>query len=233
MNVFYVPQCSTESSVVMDETESNHCVRVLRLRNGDNISIIDGSGGIHTAQILDAHPKKCNVQILTSEHFLPTKPHLHIAIAPTKNIERLEWFVEKCVEIGISEITPIYCQKSERRNVNMERLEKVLVSAMKQSMQLYKPTLNSPLPISKFLESKLSDLKYIAYCEGENRQLLKKCYTSGNDVVIMIGPEGDFSKEEVQIALNNSFIAVSLGTSRLRTETAGVVACHTIKLLND
>ena len=159
--------------------------------------------------------------------------HLHIAIAPTKNMDRLEWFVEKATEIGISEITPLLCRYSERKVVKLERINKIIVSAMKQSKKSLLPQLNEMISFNDFIKKcEGHDNCFIAHCYNQNKQSLSQLYLKGNDATIVIGPEGDFSEEEVESALKNGFSPITLGESRLRTETAGIVACHTIQLLN-
>jgi 16S rRNA (uracil1498-N3)-methyltransferase len=184
------------------------------------------------AKIVAPHPKHTAVEI-TDRQTTETgrASRIHIAIAPTKNMDRLEWFAEKVTEIGIDEITPVFCRFSERKNINMERVEKILVSAMKQSQKAYLPKLNPACPVQQLLKQATESQKFIAHCyEGEKR-LLQQLYNKNESALVMIGPEGDFSPEEVEMALQNGFQPVSLGESRLRTETAGVVACHTMNLL--
>jgi 16S rRNA (uracil1498-N3)-methyltransferase len=233
MQLFYVPNISV-SEIVLDETESKHAVRVLRLQNGHPVEIIDGSGGFYKAQITDANQKKCRLKIIESQKEFGKKDfHLHIAIAPTKNIERFEWFLEKATEIGIDEITPLLTSHSERKVVNHERLEKILVSAMKQSLKAYLPKLNSLTTLKELIINNKTEYKYIAYCDEIQKTHLKDLVISGKNTLILIGPEGDFSAEEVKLAIENGFSVVSLGNSRLRTETAGIVACHIVNLANE
>lgn len=233
MQLFYVPNISG-TEVVLDETESKHAIRVLRLSKGDNIRIIDGKGGFYLAEIADANPKKCLLRIFdTTKEFGKRNFHLHIAIAPTKNNERLEWFLEKATEIGISEITPLITERSERKTVNQERLEKILVSAMKQSVKAYLPRLNYSQKFMEMVKNPFIGKKFIAYVEEKQPVHLKNLVERGENVLVLIGPEGDFSADEVQLALQNDFQLVSLGESRLRTETAGVVACHIVNLANE
>ena len=233
MNLFYIPDI--ENSSYLSEEESSHAVRVLRMKSGDRLFAIDGKGGFFEAEIANPYPKHCEINIINKKiNFNKRNHYLHIAIAPTKNIERLEWFLEKATEIGIDEITPIICRFSERKNIKNERLEKVIVSAMKQSLKAYLPTLNPLTTFDDFLKNQQENTaKFIAHCYDDEKTLLKNAYQKGNNAVILIGPEGDFSKEEVEKALNNNFKPISLGNSRLRTETAGIVACHTVNLLNE
>ena len=233
MNVFYVPHCSGSLEIQLDENESNHCVKVLRLRNGDNITMIDGVGGLFQAQITDAHHKKCRVEIKESTFVPKPEPFIHIAIAPTKNIERFEWFVEKSIEIGVGMITPLLCEKSERKSVNHERIEKIVVSAMKQSLNLHKTTLNELTKFSDVIKNMKLAQNFIAHCENTEKQSLKLSCKPQTDTLILIGPEGDFSAKEIALATNSGFSPVTLGDTRLRTETAGIVACHSFRFLNE
>jgi len=229
MALFYVPNLA--SGNILPEEESQHAVKVLRLQVGDAITVVDGVGGFYHARITNPHPKHCGFEITKTIAELGKRDYkLHIAIAPTKNIERLEWFIEKATEIGIDEITPIICRFSERKNIKAERLEKIIVSAAKQSVKAYFPKLNPLCTFDELIKKHQSLQKFIAHCYEEDKRLLQTEYTKSTDVLILIGPEGDFSKEEVQKALSAGFIPVSLGNSRLRTETAGVVACCTIAL---
>lgn len=233
MQLFYVPKISG-TEVILNETESKHAIRVLRLPIGERIQLVDGEGGIYIARITDANPKKCKLEIVESHKNFGKKDfHLHIAIAPTKNIDRFEWFLEKCTEIGIDEITPILSEHSERKVIKPERLEKILVSAMKQSVKAYLPRLNKLTPLKDLLEQTDSPKKFIAHCNNGEKLHLKNKVQAKDKVLILIGPEGDFSPEEVELSKQNGFEEISLGTARLRTETAGVVACHIVNLAND
>ena len=233
MQLFYTPNIPS-SIFCLEETESKHAVRVLRLINGDTIQLIDGKGNFHEAIIRDTHPKKCQVEIVkTTAEFGKRNHYLHLAVAPTKNIDRFEWFLEKATEIGIDEITPILCEHSERKVIKDERLEKVIVSAMKQSLKAYLPKLNPLTPIKDILSADLKGEKFIAHCYKQDKRQLKNEVTNCKSSLILIGPEGDFSENEVVAAIQNGFVPVSLGESRLRTETAAVVACHTVNLLNE
>ncbi len=231
MQLFYSPEIAN-GILHFDETESKHAVRVLRLKTGDEIHIIDGIGTLYKASITDANQKKCSFQVLEKISDFEKRPYyLHIAIAPTKNIDRLEWFLEKATEIGIDEITPLLCDHSERKIIKPERLNKILVSAAKQSLKAYIPKLNPLQTFHDFIMNDLKGQKCIAHCYDSEKTTLKSVTES--NLTILIGPEGDFSPEEVKIASEQGFQAVSLGNSRLRTETAGVVACHTVSLIND
>jgi 16S rRNA (uracil1498-N3)-methyltransferase len=232
MQLFYTTDIDT-SVYTLNQEESLHCIRVLRLGEGDEIFLTDGKGNIFKSVIIGNNPKRCEVKVIESyQDYEKRNYHLHIAIAPTKNIDRIEWFLEKATEIGIDEITPLICEHSERRSVNVERLNKVIIAAMKQSLKAYLPKLNKETKIEEFIQYKLTADKFIGYCSGDTKKL-KDCYKSGNDAVVLIGPEGDFSEDEVMKAKENGFIPINLGNSRYRTETAAMVACHTINLMNE
>ncbi|HEX8515692.1 MAG TPA: 16S rRNA (uracil(1498)-N(3))-methyltransferase [Bacteroidia bacterium] len=236
MHLFYTPDISG-GSYTLPEEESKHAIRVLRLKTGDAIQLIDGKGGFYTAEITDDHQKHCTVKITdTKKEFEKRRQHLHIAIAPTKNNDRTEWFVEKATEIGIDEISLIDCKNSERSVVKTERLQKVAVSAMKQSLKAYLPKINEITDFKKFISSvkDFSGDKFIAHCQSgfTAGSHLRSLYTPGNNVLVLIGPEGDFTADEVKLASENGFKEISLGTSRLRTETAALYACTTINILN-
>jgi len=231
MYLFYTPNIDTEN--YLSEEESAHCVRVLRYTRGDEILLTDGRGNTYNARITNPHAKHCEFEILSKER--QQKSHdfyLHIAIAPTKNIERMEWMVEKCTEIGVDEITPLLCRYSERKQIREDRLEKIILSAAKQSLTPYLPKLNSLTDYSSFVSQAKEETRFIAHCYKEEKRELKDEIQKGKSCLVLIGPEGDFSEEEVKKALSSGFVPVSLGNSRLRTETAGVVACHTAVLMN-
>ncbi len=230
--MFYCPDIL--HSFTLSEEESQHAVRVLRLQAGDELEVVDGAGGYYRAVITNPHPKHCEFQIKeTITEYGKRDYRLHIAIAPTKNIERLEWFIEKCTEIGVDEITPILCRFSERKIIKPERLEKIIVSAAKQSLKAFYPILNPMCSFRDFIQQTTVSQKFIAHCYEQDKQLLQQVYQKSSDAVILIGPEGDFSPEEVQAAIQHQFQPVSLGSSRLRTETAGIAACHTVALMNE
>ena len=234
MYLFYCPDI--EKQQTLSEEESGHCVRVLRYSIGDEILITDGRGTTYTARITNPHPKHCEFEIIRREKQEPHHAfHLHIAIAPTKNIERMEWAIEKCVEIGVDEITPLLCRFSERKQLRTDRLEKIILSAAKQSLTPYLPVLHELTPYDDFIQSQSQRQcqKFIAHCYKDEKRLLKEEIERGKDVLVLIGPEGDFSEKEVTDALQAGFVPVSLGNSRLRTETAAVVACHTAILVNE
>lgn len=231
MHLFYTPDIAGES-YELNEEESRHCAKVLRLEQGDRVNLIDGRGGFYIAEIVNSHPKRTLLKVLEyQQEFSKRNHYLHIAVAPTKNIDRFEWFLEKATEIGIDEITPIICERSERKEVKTERLNKIITSAVKQSLKAYHPKLNEPSRFKDFIQEPRSQ-KFIAHCiDSEKSALSDKIALHGN-YTVLIGPEGDFSPSEVDSALNSGYIAVTLGNSRLRTETAALQACFEINFLN-
>lgn len=233
MNSFYISNISG-SSIQLNADESKHCIKVLRLKKGDIVQLMNGKGSLYKAVIQDPDSKKCLLEILEEEKFHNIRNfRLTIAIAPTKNNERFEWFLEKSTEIGIDRIVPIICQHSERKDIKSERLEKILISAMKQSGQTFLPELASLTSFKELVDSTFEGVKMIAHCESGDKRLLKNSVLPGQSSLILIGPEGDFDPLEIKLALEKGFIPVSLGNSRLRTETAGIVACHTVCLINE
>jgi 16S rRNA (uracil1498-N3)-methyltransferase len=232
-HLFYFPRIE-EAESFLDEEESKHCARVLRLKEGDVIILMDGLGSFYKASISSANPKKCAFLVLDKNTPPPERNfYLHMAVAPTKNIERFEWFLEKATEMGIDEITPLICRNSERRELKTARLQRVLISAMKQSMHSRLPVLNECLSLPELLKKDTSAYaRYIAHCRDGNKELLKNVYPPGKNVLILIGPEGDFTAEEVNDAIQKQFGPVSLGNSRLRTETAALAGCFAINLIN-
>jgi 16S rRNA (uracil1498-N3)-methyltransferase len=235
MQLFYNPSINSDATqFTFDKVESRHIVKVLRKKEGDTLYITNGNGFLFTAEVLFANDKKCSVQIIkTEKKKKPWNYYLHIAIAPTKNNDRLEWFLEKATEIGIDEITPIICKHSERKVVKEERLEKVIVSAMKQSLKFQLPKLNKTTSYSDFIKQDFNGDTFIAHCEETDKKLLKNELKPKQKITLLIGPEGDFSTKEIETALVNKFIPVSLGESRLRTETAGVVTAQSIAFFNE
>lgn len=232
MNLFYAPGV-TAGLYTLDDEESRHCKMVLRLSEGAVIHMTDGLGNLYESRIVDSNSKRITVEITgKQEAYGRMAGYLHIAVAPTKNIDRMEWFLEKSTEIGIDEITPLVCDHSERRQLRSERLEKVITAAMKQSYKAYRPKLNELTDFNKFIARDHPEGRFIAHLEGENPILLKRAYKKDSHSVILIGPEGDFSQQELKLASEHGFQCVSLGDCRLRTETAALVACHTIRLLN-
>ena len=235
MYIFYAPHIIS-NEVILSPEESLHCVRVLRLIKGDRVHLIDGQGGMYDAVIVSPDAKSCRLEITGKiDHHKGRDFSLHIAIAPTKNLERFEWFIEKSVEIGIDIITPILCHRSERRTLRTDRLHKLIISTMKQAMVPYLPVLNELTEFDGFIDGLSGSLynRFIAYCDESERKELREAVAPKANVIVLIGPEGDFTPGEIDIALAHGFIPVSLGKNRLRTETAGLVACHTVKLIND
>jgi len=234
MHLFYTPDIDpASSSYYLNEEESKHGIRVLRLTTNDQVELIDGKGNFYTAIITDPHPKKTQLQIASvKKEFGKRNHYLHIAVAPTKNIERLEWFLEKATEIGIDEISLIICQRSERKEAKIERLNKIITSAVKQSIKAYHPVLNEPIPLSKLMATSFDGQKFIAHCEPGEKIQLKSSIEPNGRYLVSIGPEGDFTPKEIEDALHNDFKAITLGDSRLRTETAALEACFEMNFLN-
>ena len=229
--IFFAPDILSNPKLPFEEGQ--HCIKVLRKKEGDEILVTDGKGFFYDAKIIQANPKHCIVNIINTI-VVPKNWNfnLQIAFAPTKNIDRIEWFAEKATEIGIDTFSPILCEHSVRKEIKAQRIEKILISAMKQSQKATLPQLDEMIHFKKFVEQRFDGQKFIAHCFPEDKRELKEVYQKGENVMILIGPEGDFSKKEVELALKNGFIPVSLGESRLRTETAALVACHTIHVLN-
>ena len=233
MQLFYSSEINPETEFFsFDKEESKHIVRVLRKKENDIIHITNGKGFLFECEIVSALEKKCEVKIMGEEFFNPKDYHLHLAVAPTKMNDRYEWFLEKATEIGIHEITPIICDNSERKEVKTERFEKILLSAMKQSLQYYLPKLNPTISFSDFIKTNKEGQLYIAHCEETDKKELAKEVKSKGKITILIGPEGDFSQKEINLALTNGYIPVSLGNTRLRTETAGVYASAVVSITN-
>jgi 16S rRNA (uracil1498-N3)-methyltransferase len=234
MQLFYNADIdSNASSLTFDKIESRHIVRVLRKKESDILHITNGKGFLFDAKIMIASDKKCIAEIIkVQEKPKPWSYYVHIAIAPTKNNDRIEWFLEKATEIGIDEITPIICSNSERRIVKLERFEKIIQSAMKQSLKFTLPKINEPVKFNEFINQNFTDTICIAHCEEQNKNLLQSIVKPSQKTTILIGPEGDFSLDEIKKALNKKFIPISLGERRLRTETAGLVAVNIISFVN-
>jgi 16S rRNA (uracil1498-N3)-methyltransferase len=217
----------------LSEDESKHCVRVLRMGEGDPLVVTDGNGNIFHARIQFANPKRCIIELYAVEKGYDHWPyHLHIAVAPTKQNERMEWFLEKATEVGVDEISLYHCFHSERRKVNTDRWSKIMVSAMKQSMKSRLPKLNDIRPFEHFVKQAFDGQKFIAWIDESVVEQLVNVYTPGSNCLVLIGPEGDFSEAEVEMAKLSGFLPISLGKSRLRTETAALTACQTVQLLN-
>jgi len=221
---------NTEKEFTLSSEESKHICKVLRKQEGDTLNFTDGKGNLLIAEIRAADSRKTRVSIVEKQQKEKQHNyHLHIAIAPTKNMDRYEWFLEKATEIGIDEITPIICSRSERKVLKTERCNRILLSAMKQSLKFHLPKLNETIALKDFLKQDFEGNKYIAHCEEGNKTELRT-EIKEQRALILIGPEGDFSPAEIEMALKNQYKAVSLGTSRLRTETAGIIAVHTINI---
>lgn len=234
MQLFYSPDISkNQEQFTFSKEESRHIVKVLRKKDGDILHITNGKGDVFTAVILIAAIKSCTVEIKEVVTQNPLNYNLHLAVAPTKMNDRYEWFLEKATEIGISTITPIICDHSERKVIKEDRFEKILQSAMKQSLSAYLPKLNPAIAFKEFLKQGFNGALYIAHCEETNKKSLKKELQTNTDITILIGPEGDFSTKEIELALTNNFIPVTLGETRLRTETAAIVACHSVAFVNE
>jgi 16S rRNA (uracil1498-N3)-methyltransferase len=231
MHVFYTPDI--EVNPELPEEEAGHCLRVLRLTQGDEIMLTDGRGSFYRAEISLCSGKRCQVRILET---LPQEKgwegHLHIAMAPTKNMDRTEWFAEKATEIGFDELSFLLCRYSERKVLKMDRIDKIIVSAAKQSYKATMPLSHEMMPFDQFIRQPFQGQKFIAHCYEGEKPLLKDVLKPGEDALVMIGPEGDFSEEEVKKAVEAGFQPISLGRSRLRTETAALVACHILNLMN-
>jgi 16S rRNA (uracil1498-N3)-methyltransferase len=234
MQLFYNPNIDqTSNGFSFDKEESKHIIKVMRKNAGDILFVTNGLGFIFKTEITLASDSKCVVKIVSFEQSEKPKYHLHVAVAPTKMNDRYEWFLEKATEMGISEITPLICDHSERKIIKTERFDKIIQSAMKQSVQYYLPKLNEPMTFKNFIKNNNSGQLFIAHCEETDKKLLKNAVKPSEDVTILIGPEGDFSTSEIKLALENGYIPVSLGNTRLRTETAAIVACHSVVYTNE
>ncbi|MGB5435032.1 MAG: 16S rRNA (uracil(1498)-N(3))-methyltransferase [Maribacter sp.] len=234
MQLFYNPKLDNSASqFVFTPEESHHIVKVLRKKVDDMLLITNGKGSIFEAKIIIADAKKCKAQITATKKKHRRMYWFHLVVAPTKSNDRFEWFLEKATEIGVDEITPIICERSERKIVKPERMEKVIQSAMKQSMQAYLPKLNPMTTFEEFMAQEREGLLFIAHCEEDEKMELKRRVAPDKDVTILIGPEGDFTSNEIDQAYEKGFLPVSLGQNRLRTETAAIVACTTVNLINN
>ena len=234
MQLFYNPTINeTTTTFSFDKEESKHIIKVLRKKDSDILHVTNGLGLLFKTEITLASDNKCTVEIISIEKMEAPKYKLHLAVAPTKMNDRYELFLEKATEIGIHEITPIICDRSERKVINIERFEKIILSAMKQCNQMFLPKLNPAITLKEFLRIERTDAKLIAHCEESNKKSLKSILTPNTDYTILIGPEGDFSSKEIEFALENNWIPVSLGETRLRTETAAIVACHSVVFINE
>lgn len=232
MNVFYLPDAQI-GAISFPEEESKHIVKVLRMKEGDRFCVTDGNGSLYDAELIDAHPKRAMANLSNQRNGYDIRDFkVSIAIAPTKLNERTEWFLEKATEIGIDEVKLFSSYHSERRVANVDRFKKIVISAMKQSVKSKMPIVEDMVSFDKLVKQNYEGQKFIAWIDDDVKEQLCDLYKKGENVLVLIGPEGDFSKEEVALAKEYGFIPVSLGEARLRTETAAVVACHTIQLIN-
>lgn len=233
MHLFYTPDIEEDEFFQLDEEESKHAVRVLRLNIGDEVWLTDGKGNMMKAKLIENHPKRCNLQIVNRlSNYGKRNYHLHLAVAPTKNSARYEWFLEKATEIGVDEITPIVCEHSERNLIKTDRLNKVITAAMKQSLKAYHPKLNPTIKFSELLKEKKGSKMLLAWCSASPKERIEKFAEPNEDILIFIGPEGGFSQREIEDAKNTDVKLVSISSSRLRTETAAIVACHSVAFIN-
>jgi len=234
MQLFYNPNITEHTTQFsFDKEESKHIVKVLRKTVGDILHITNGYGWLFEAEIAISDIRNCLVTIISKEKQEKHKYNLHLAVSPTKMNDRYEWFLEKATEIGIDTITPIICDQSERKVIKPERFKKILQSAMKQSLSCYFPKLNEAVSFKDFITQKFSGQLFMAHCEETDKKSLKTQISKGENITILIGPEGDFSVKEIEIAIENDFIPVTLGDTRLRTETAAIVACHSVAFINE
>ncbi|MEO8239140.1 MAG: 16S rRNA (uracil(1498)-N(3))-methyltransferase [Flavobacterium sp.] len=234
MQLFYNPDIDgTTESFSFDKEESRHIIKVLRKKDSDILHVTNGLGFLFETEITLASDNKCTVQVLSVKKADEPKFRLHLAVAPTKMNDRFEWFLEKATEIGIQEITPVFCDRSERKAINPERFEKIILSAMKQSNETFLPKLNPAISFKEFVKQKNEGLNLIAHCEKTDKRSLKEILKPNESITMLIGPEGDFSEKEIALALENNFQPVTLGNTRLRTETAAIVACHSVVFFNE
>lgn len=233
MQIFYAPDM-IGGVYELSKEESKHAIRVLRLRKGDEIILADGNGNLFRSKIINDNHNACIAEEIERIHKKKTRDfRIHIAIAPTKNIDRFEWMIEKCTEMGVDEITPIITRHSERSAIKMDRLNRITVSAVKQSINAYIPKINDIVEFNTFIAKVKEDIRLIAHCNETKKESIYKACRGQKDCIVFIGPEGDFSMEEVELAIEKGFIPVTLGENRLRTETAGILACHSIIIANE
>ena len=231
MNIFIAE--IIDGFAILNKEESLHCAKVLRKRAGERIRLIDGKGTFYDAELIEVNEKQCKAKLIHSERASNQRDYfIHIAISPTKQNERIEWMLEKCVEIGIDEITFLKCRNSERTVIKTERMKKIVEGAVKQSLQAVIPKLNELISFKDFVKASSEEQKLIAHCDSGEKKILKDLSFKNKRTLILIGPEGDFDQEEIKLAMTNSFQAVSLGSTRLRTETAGLYACQSISILS-
>ncbi|MDB4134511.1 16S rRNA (uracil(1498)-N(3))-methyltransferase [Flavobacteriaceae bacterium] len=233
MRLFYNKDLSQDDSrLIIDREESRHIVKVLRKKVGDTIYITNGKGILFTTVIDVINKNSTELKITNSKKESKTKFHINIAVAPTKNNDRIEWFIEKSTEIGINTISTVLCEKSERKIIKMDRLEKITISAIKQSLQLHKPIIQELISFEEFIKNCKSDNKFIAHCKESEKLFLNNCKIKAKTITVLIGPEGGFSDNEIDLAEKHGFISVSLGNNRLRTETAAIVATQILSAYN-
>ncbi|KRD12533.1 16S rRNA methyltransferase [Flavobacterium sp. Root901] len=234
MQLFYNPDIDENTeSFSFDKEESKHIIKVLRKKDSDILYVTNGLGLLFETEITLASDNKCIVNIRSVKKSPEPKFRLHLAVAPTKMNDRFEWFLEKATEIGIQEITPIICDRSERKVINLDRFEKIILSAMKQSNEMFLPKLNDAISFKEFIKQKNEGLQFIAHCEETDKKSLKETLKPNENVTLLIGPEGDFSEKEIALAIEHNYQPVTLGNTRLRTETAAVVACHSVVFFNE
>jgi 16S rRNA (uracil1498-N3)-methyltransferase len=233
MQIFYAPDINGDT-YTLDGKESKHLIRVLRMKRGAEVRLIDGKGNLYEGTITDPDQNRCTIDISGRiSDFERRNYRLHIAISPLKNPERFEWFIEKSVEIGIDEITPLICINTEKPGIKHDRINNLIISAMKQSLKAYKTVLNDACDFRYFINKDFKGIRMIAHCDYSiTRSRIYDVYSNNENAVVLIGPEGDFTREEIDAAVSSNFLPVHLGLSRLRTETAGVAACHSIYFLN-
>ncbi len=234
MQLFYNPHLTElTENFTFDREESKHIVKVLRKREGDILYVTNGLGFLFEAEITIGMDTKCHVKIISAKKQKPMDYQLHLVVAPTKMNDRYEWFLEKVTEIGVTTITPIICDRSEKKHVKSDRFEKIIQSAAKQSLQSYFPKLNEAVSFKDFLKSNTNiGTLLIAHCEESNKKSLKEMIKKGNEITLLIGPEGDFSENEIKLAIEKGYLPVTLGETRLRTETAAIVGCHSVAFVN-
>jgi len=234
VQLFYEPQIESGiRSFTFSKAESKHILKVLRKKSGDQIFLTNGKGFLFECEIMTQFGSLCEVTVKQESYTTPNSKEVHMAVCPTKQTDRFEWFLEKATELGITSITPIRAARSERKDIKTERLEKIVQSAMKQSLHSYLPILEPAIRFTDFIKIPQKGSTYIAHCADGEKSYFKNQLKAGESITILIGPEGDFSPQEIESALKHDYIPVSLGAARLRTETAGIVACHTIQLCNE
>ncbi len=236
MQLFYNLDITEDSKeILFNKEESRHIFKVLRKKEGDQLMLTNGKGFFFKVELLQSNPKQCDAKVISVESKEPLPYYLHLAVAPTKLNDRYEWFLEKATEIGISEITPVICEHSERKIIKLERYEKKVISALKQSLKAYLPKINKAISLKEFfkIQKENNCQKLIAHCEETQKHSLKSQLSAQQNTTILIGPEGDFSPNEISLAIASNFKPVSLGKSRLRTETAAIVACHSVAFVNE